>query len=77
MASTSIFKSPAGSQSSLQTDSGEELDDDFPYDLQDQLKHMRKIPSRVYYLIYVRVGHMIVFSTYGMSKYTSYLVVVI
>ena len=35
VASTSIFQSPACSQSSISTESGKELDDDFPYDLQD------------------------------------------
>jgi len=35
VASTSIFQSPACSQSSIPTESGKELDDDFPYDLQD------------------------------------------
>ena len=34
-ASTSIFQSPNCSQSSHPTESGKELDDDFPYDLQD------------------------------------------
>ena len=36
VASTRLFQSPVGSQSSQPTDSGKELEDDFPYDLQDQ-----------------------------------------